>query len=56
MFQNQDEQRNKQKTRLLSNRDQTGGCRGKGGREMGKIDKGDEEVQTSSYKIKKSWR
>ena len=37
-------------------RRQTGGCqRGRGG-EMGEIGEGDQEVQTSSYKAKKSQR
>lgn len=37
-------------------REQTGRCQRRGRWEMGKIDKKDEEVQTSSGKIKRPWR
>lgn len=37
-------------------REPTGGTRGKTHRGLGKVGKGDEEMETPSYKINKSWR
>ena len=45
----------KKQTRLKC-REVTGDCQKGGGLGMGEIDEGDKEVQTSKYKINKSWR
>ena len=42
--------------KTCATRKQTGGCQGEGGDGVGKMGEWSLKVQTSSYKINKSWR